>query len=209
MTASHTTGEQSLFAHGVFVSCGNELANLLVCRKALYGPELHHHRQPAHSKRKTLGPTVVHQSLRHHHARHRPQLFRPLHQPNQRPGQRTHRLTHNFLSDESRGTCLARRILRRHPVALGNVCPQSRPPYLRIPLAICLVSLLPALAGSGDSLRHSVQSALFSSLNARPHLDGSQSNHASPARFSAVVSHTYCVRTLSVGFADPGPSGTF
>src|SRR5579859_6452737 len=48
----------------------------------------------------------------------------------------------------------------------------------------------------------------YASVNARADLDGSQSNHFVATRLSAAVSHSYCLRALSLGAADSGARRT-
>src|SRR5712672_4305118 len=134
----------------------------------------------AQSQRKNLGRTARGQHRRNHHARHRPEFLRSFHPSAQRTGRRTRRRPHSFFSHDPRRAHHARRTNRLHPFDGRTFRAQTWPPPDRLPRAVRLNCVI---------LNH----------NARPHLDGSQSNHAIASRLPSDFFDSDFLRTLPLG----------
>src|SRR6267154_3096371 len=157
--------------------------------KAIHGSALDCCCELAQPQRKNLGRVARGQHRGSHHARHRPEFLRSFHPPAQRTRRRTRRRPHSFLSHDPRRTHHARRAHRLHPFDGRTFRAQTRPPPDRLPRAVRL-------------------NCVILSHNARPHLDGSQSNHAVASRLPSALPDSDFLRTLPLGASGAGGGGT-
>src|SRR6267154_1403774 len=157
--------------------------------KVLHGSAFHRRCELAQPQRKDLGRVARGQHRGSHHARHRPEFLRSFHPPAQRAGRRTRRRPHSFLSHDQSRAHHARRANWLHPLDGRTFRSQTRPPPDRLPRAVRLNCVI---------LNH----------NARPHLDGSQSNHAVASRLPSDFFDSDLLRTLPLGASRSGSRRT-